>query len=72
MVFPGELSDGWEGSEHGACGKQIHVPGAETCPAEGLGGLGIFAVTDTHLPASEDNSRILCGAVLCWAVLIFC
>lgn len=61
-MFPGELS---EGSEHGACGKHIHVLGAETCPAGGLGGLGISAVTDTHLPASEANKRILCGAVLC-------
>lgn len=48
MKFPGELSDWWEGGEHGACGKHIHVPGAETCPAVGLGGLEIFAVTDTH------------------------
>ena len=72
MTFPGELSDWWEGGECGACGKHIHVPGAETCPAVGLGGLEIFAVTDTYLPAREANNRILCGAVLCWAKLIFC
>lgn len=72
MMFPGELSDGWEASEHGACGKCTHVPAAETCPAVGTDGLETFAVTETPIPASEAKNRILCGAVLCWAKLIFC
>lgn len=56
----------------GARGRETCVPGAETCPAVGLGGLEVFAVADTHLPASEAGNRILSGAVLCWAELIFC
>lgn len=72
MVFPGELSDGWEGGECGACGKRTHVPAAETCPAVGTGASEIFAVTETHVPASEAKNRIIHGAALCWAKLIFC
>lgn len=40
--FPGELS-----AQCGACGTHIRVPGAETCPAVGLGALEVFA-EQTH------------------------
>lgn len=66
VVFPGVTRSVW------SLWKAIHVPGAEICPAVGLGGLEVFAAADTHLPASEAGNRILSGAVLCWAKLIFC